>query len=186
MGAEVQGLLANHSPFLDKKGCINDDKITISENSKFITDTTQICEKFNTFFVNVAKDIGNDSVCLSPEDHPSIQAIRANVPPPEREFDFSPVSEDKVTKYLDRIGLRKATGLDGISSKILHITKPVIVKPVTDFVNRMIAECKFPDPLKYARVTPIFKKKDSLECQNNILPTVAKNFERSLEEQLSN
>ena len=61
-----------------------------------------------------------------------------------------------MTKYLDRIGLRKATGLDGISSKIQHITKPVIVKPVTDFVNRMIAECKFPDPLKYARVTRIF------------------------------
>ena len=71
-------------PFLTNKGCINDDKITISENSKFITDTTQICEKCNYFFVKVAKDIGNDSVCLSPEDHPSIQAIRANVPPPER------------------------------------------------------------------------------------------------------
>ena len=56
----------------------------------------------------------------------------------------------------------------------------------------MIGECKFPDPLKYmyARVTPIFKKKDPLECQNyrpvSILPTVSKNFERSLEEQLSN
>ena len=140
--------------------------------------------------MNVAKEIGNDSVCRSPEDHPSIQAIRANIPPPEWEFDFSPVSEDKVTKYLARIGLRKATGLDGISSKILHITKPVIVKPITDFVNRMIGECKFPDPLKYARITPIFKKKNPLECQNHrpvsILPTVSKKSERSLEEQLSN
>ena len=44
-------------PFLTNKGWINDDKITISENSKLITDTTQICEKFNTFFVNVAKEI---------------------------------------------------------------------------------------------------------------------------------
>ena len=54
----------------------------------------------------------------------------------------------------------------------------------------MIGECKFPDPLKYARVTPIIKKKYPLECQNyrpvSILPTVSKFFERSLEEQLSN
>ena len=176
-------------PFLSNKGSISDEKITISENSKIITDTSEICNKFNTFFVNVAKDIGSDSVCLSPEDHPSIQAIKANVPLPEQKFDFSPVSEEKVTKYLNRIGLRKATGLDGISSKILHLTKPVIVNPITVFVNRMIQECEFPNPLKYARVTPIYKKKDPLDCQNyrpvSILPTVSKNFERSLEEQLS-
>ena len=60
------------------------------------------------------------SAFLQKTMHPSIQAIRANIPPPEWEFDFSPVSEDKVSKYLDRIGLRKATGLDGISSKILN------------------------------------------------------------------
>ena len=77
----------------------------------------------------------------------------------------------------------------GISSKILHLTKPVIVNPITVFVNRMIQECEFPNPLKYARVTPIYKKKDPLDCQNyrpvSILPTVSKIFERSLEEQLS-
>ena len=39
--------------------------------------------------------------------------FKANVPLPEQKFDFSPVSEEKVTKYLNRIGLRKATGLDG-------------------------------------------------------------------------
>lgn len=45
-------------------------------------------------------------------------------------------------------------------------------------------------PLKNDRVTPIYKKKDPLDCQNyrpvSKLPTVSKIFERSLEEQLSN
>ena len=94
-----------------------------------------------------------------------------------------------MTRYLDRIGLRKATRLDGIASKILHITKPAIVKPTTDLVNCMIEECKFPNPLKYVWVTPIYKKKDPLDCKKykpvSILPTVSKTFERPLEEQLS-
>ena len=69
------------------------------------------------------------------------------------------------------------------------MTKPVIIPPITNFVNRMIRESKFIDVLKYARVSPSFKKKDPLDVQNyrpvSILPTVSKIFERTLEEQLS-
>ena len=43
-----------------------------------------------------------------------------------------------------------------------------IVKPFTDFVNSKIHEFKFPDTLKYARVSPIFKTKNLIkrECHN--------------------
>ena len=62
------------------------------------------------------------------------------------------------------------------------------MKPFTDFVNRIIDECKIPNPLKYARVTPIYKKENPLDCQNyrpeSILPTASRIFERSLEEKL--
>ena len=106
------------------------------------------------FFVNVAKEIGNGTDFLSREDHPSIKAIRAYVTLPEGKF------EGKVSKYLDWIGLRKAAGLDSVPSKILRLTKTVFIRPITNFVNRMINECKLPDPFKYAHVTPIFKKKN--------------------------
>ena len=99
------------------------------------------------------------------------------------------MSVAKVSRYLGWIRLRKATGLDGISSKILYLTKPIIVQPITTFVNRMIRECNFPDQLKFAQVSPIFKKKAPLDVQNyrpvSIFPTVSKILERSLEEQLS-
>ena len=53
----------------------------------------------------------------------------------------------------------------------------------------MIIEKKFPDPLKYAKVSPIFKKKDPFDVQNwrhvSILPITSKLFECTLEEQLS-
>ena len=82
-------------PFLTNKGSQNSENIAISDNGKIITDTSEICEKFNTFFVNVAKDIGDGAGCLSPEDHPSIRAIRANHSSSEAEFEFKPVDEAK-------------------------------------------------------------------------------------------
>ena len=95
-------------PFLSNKGSRNSETITISDNGNIISDTSEIFEKFNTFLVNMAKDIGDGADCLSPEDHPSIYAIRANRTSVESEFKFKPVDE------------AKATGLDTISSKILH------------------------------------------------------------------
>ena len=150
--------MANYPPFPNKKGFQNSENITISDKGKIITDTSEICEKFNTFFVNVAKDIGDRAGCLSPEDHPSIRAIRTNHSSSEAEFEFKPVDEAKISRYLGRIGRRKATGLDTISSKNLHLSEEVIVGPTTS----LISDKKFPDPLKYARVSPIFKKRTPL------------------------
>ena len=104
-------------PFLTNKGSQNSDNIAISENGKIHNDTSEICEKFNSFFVNVAKNIGNSASSLSLEDHPSIRAIRANAPSVESEFEFQPVDEAQVSRYPGRIGQRKETGLDGLSSK---------------------------------------------------------------------
>ena len=48
-------------------------------------------------------------------DHPSIQAIKANISSAESEFHFKPVDEANITGYLGRVGLGKATRLDTIS-----------------------------------------------------------------------
>ena len=110
----------------------------------------------------MAKDIGDGASCLSPEDHTSIRPIRANHSSSEAEFEFKPVDEAKISRYLGRIGWRKATRLDTISSKKFNLSEEVIVGPTTSLINRMISDKKFPDPLKYARVSPIFKKKRPL------------------------
>ena len=154
------------SPFLTNKVLQCGDNIAISENGKIQTDTSEICEKFNSFFVNIAKIIGNSAGSLSPEDHPNIRTIRANVPSVESEFEFKPVDEARISLYLDRIGQQKATGLAEFSSKIIHLADKVILKPTVNLINRMVIDKKFPDIQKQARVTPIFKKKDPFDVQN--------------------
>ena len=60
-----------------------------------------------------------------------------------------------------------ATGINGISPKLLYFAKPIIVKPLTDIVNLSISTSTFPERLKEAQVAPIHNKNSVLEKGNS-------------------
>ena len=62
---------------------------------------------------------------------------------------------------------KNSCGLDCISSKLIKIIEPAIVKPLTLLINQVLNTGIFPDELKIAKVIPIFKKDD---------PTLFKNY----------
>jgi hypothetical protein len=45
------------------------------------------------------------------------------------------ISLDFITKQINKINIKKATGRDGISAKILKIAKPVIAKPISHNIS---------------------------------------------------
>ena len=61
---------------------------------------------------------------------------------------------------------------------------------LADCINMAFDSCQFPDPLKIANITPVFKKGDKTDKSNyrpvSILPLISKVFERKIFEQLSN
>ena len=59
-------------PFLSKKGSDGGNEVILCENEKIVSDQREVCNIFNNYFVNVAKDIGNDT---SQYSHPSIEKI---------------------------------------------------------------------------------------------------------------
>jgi hypothetical protein len=85
------------------------------ENDKIVNNTKDICDTFNTFFVNVANDIGKD-VIFDGNSHPSILKIKNNTQHITL-FDFKPTDVDTVNKLVNKINIKKATGVDQISSK---------------------------------------------------------------------
>lgn len=177
-------------PFLTNKGNVNQKDTVLSENDVLITKQDEVCEIFNNFFVNVAKNIGNNQINVD-GDHPSILEIKNNHPELlENSFSFSSINPDFVEKRINKINVKKATGIDGISPKLLHFAKPIIVKPLTDIVNLSISTSTFPDRLKEAQVAPIHKKNSVLEKGNyrpvSVLPAISKNFENAIEAQLVN
>ena len=60
-----------------KKNISSESKIILSENSNLITDQKEVSEIFNTFFINVADEIGK-GVSFDSKTHPSICKIKEN------------------------------------------------------------------------------------------------------------
>jgi hypothetical protein len=60
---------------LTNNGNVNHKDTVLSENDVLITKQDEVCEMFNNFFVNVAKNIGNNQINVD-RDHPSILEIK--------------------------------------------------------------------------------------------------------------
>ena len=65
-------------------------------------------------------------------------------------------STNFVWKELTKLEQTKATGLDGLTARLLKDTAPVIAKPITYLVNVTISTGVIPSEWKEARVTPFF------------------------------
>ena len=180
-------------PFLSKKACGGGNEVILCEKDKIVSEQPEVCELFNDHFVNVAKDIGKSSDQYKDDfsDHPSITKILENTPQCEsdQKFTFKPVGEKYVHKIISNFNVKKATGADNISAKILKSCSSSISSSIANLVNKSFETCKFPNFMKKAQVLPLYKKKDPLNKENyrpvSVLPTISKIFERSMHDQLS-
>ena len=123
-------------PFLSKKSTGSQQKIVLVEKNKIVNNTKDVCNTFNTFFVNVVNDIGKE-VIFDGNSHPSILKIKNNTQH-NTLFDFKPTDVDTVNKLVNKINIKKATGLDQISSKLLRAGAHVLNKHITTLVNNTI------------------------------------------------
>ena len=133
-------------PFLSKKRSGGGSEIILCENEKIVSSQSEVSEVFNEFFVNVANDIGNTSKDNSPDfsDHPSIQKIKENIPVETRIFSFTPVSSDTVEKVISNLNVKKATGVDNISAKIIKACAPAVSIAISNLINISFRSCEFP------------------------------------------
>jgi putative AlgH/UPF0301 family transcriptional regulator len=87
-----------------------------------------------------------------------------------------PTDVDTINKLVSKINIKKATGVDQISSKLLRAGAPVLNKHITTLVNNTINTSVFPTRLKEAQVVPLHKTNDPLDKKNyrpvSILQTV--------------
>ena len=82
--------------------------------------------------------------------------------------------------------LKISCGYDGISSRLLKLVKPVVIKSLTLIINQILGI--FPDKLKIAKVISIFKKGDHTQVSNyrliSLLPVTSKVVETIIYTQL--
>ena len=105
-----------------------------------------------------------------------------------KELCFNAVDSDCVTKHINKINIKKATGKDGISSKILKLSESEVSYPISKLINKSFEfSVFFSNKLQEAHAIPLHKKSNTLDKGNNrpvsILPMISKHFERSIETQ---
>jgi hypothetical protein len=62
--------------------------------------------------------------------------------------------------------LKDLHGYDEVSMRVLKISTPYIISPLTYIFNKTLATGIFPDWLKFSEVKPIFKKGDKTDFTN--------------------
>ena len=158
----------------------------------------------NNFFGNIAKSLDlkkDDDSSLNPinsenindilekhKNHPSVQEISQTFMT-NKKFSFEFVTEDLVRKEIMNLDGSKATPIGDISVDILKSTVDIHLPFITNSINLSIEKGCFPEELKLAEVSPIFKKKDDLDKENyrpvSVLPHVSKVFERIMYHQIN-
>ena len=82
-----------------------------------------------------------------------------------------------------------SNGHDGISSELLKLVNDDISSCITLIINQSLTTGIFPDKLKIAKVTPVYKKCDKKLINNyrpiSVLPVISKDFETVIFDQLT-
>ena len=92
---------------------------------------------------------------------------------------------DQVLKFINSLSSKKATGVDQISPKILKGGAEVLSGSNSSIFNKSVSQKQFPDRLKKAQVSPIFKTDDPFIKNNyrpiSVLSTHSNVFERVMQ-----
>ena len=191
-------------PFLSDKNTVF-SQISIEKNNRIISDDFVLSEEFSTFFEDAVRSLNvepneyflcdmenlNNPVDIAIrkfENHPSVQAIKQNISV-NKDFYFSNTEVSDILKETTALNNKKNGTFGNIPTKLLKEVSDICAPALNDIWNNEIITQKcFPNNLKLAHVTPVFKKEDASLLKNyrpvSVLPVVSKIYERIMQKQI--
>ena len=179
--------------------------ITLVSENQIISEDKEVAETLNNFFKNAVSNLGieeNTGFTQSTEgitdpidiaihkfkEHPSIVKIKEVVGDTTLyNFNFSNIEQEEIEIEIKNLNQKKATTFKNIPPKILKQSADTCGPYLKDIVNGIFQSGSFPDELKKADVTAIFKSTDKTQEKNyrpvSVLPTVSKIIERIMQKQ---
>jgi len=178
------------------------DKILLTEKDDIISSDIEVADCLNSFFSNIVSSLKipkytplNSTSCdpiLKAIDnynmHPSILKIRERSKN-NQSFSFETLERADVLKEILKLNSTKACQESDIPTRVIKENSEIFADFLLSPLNNTIKEGHFPDILKLADVTPIFKKGSKNLKENyrpiSILPNISKIFERPLFDQIT-
>ena len=152
-------------------------------NNQIINDPTQIANAMNNFFTNIGPDLAKKFQNTSGSNFMKYMG-ESN----KHSMYMFKTNSNEVSKLISNLKNKKSSGFDEISAKFLKLCSPYISTPLANIINVSISKGVYPDLLKTARVTPIYKKGIKSDPGNyrpiSVLSQVNKVFEKILHKRL--
>ena len=163
-------------PWEQKRSSSGSDKFYDNGSDNGITnDPVVIADAFNNYFVNIGPNLSSKI----PEKGTQYRKYM----PKGNEYSLFllPATDKEVTNIIKQLK-DGASGRDGITSLSLKLVSDDIAKPLTRIVNLSFSQGVFPNELKIALVSPLYKAKDPMFFSNyrpiSLLSTFSKILER--------
>ena len=151
-----------------------------------IRDETVMAEIFNEHFTGLAERLADKTV--GQFDPTVLKAFVDERKDSDLKIAFPPITPCQTQKLIKAIPSGKATGLDGVSARLLKIAAPVVASSLAKLINICITSGTFPAVWKEAKVTPLHKGNSKADKNNyrsiSVLPVLSKIFERHLHNSL--
>ena len=118
------------------------------------TENRNIANAFNSYFTEIGPNLAKD---IEMPINKNYKDYLTN--PVQSNFQFKSVNIEDVVKAIQSLKPKTSCGKDLISNKLLHAISSELAVPIKDIINQTFASAVFPDSLKIAKVTPLYKKK---------------------------
>ena len=188
-------------PFFSSKMVRNHEIISLLEDNGTVENNQEnVCNVLNDHFVGITNDMSEtidvhdltvENITDHYSEHPSVTKINSQFSDKDNNaaFTFHHVQPEDIRTQLRNLNPRKSCGFDLIPAKLLKCAANVLSKTLTPIINESLCSATFPSRLKYAEVSPVFKRDDPLNKSNyrpiSVLTASSKIFESVICDQIT-
>ena len=161
----------------------NETPSCIKVNNDLQNDPKIISNSLNSYFCNIANNLVNKINTNNSADY-SKYLKKSN----DKSFFISPVTHEEIKDELNSLDESKAADIYDTDIRIVKMISSQLCFPLADIINESFSSGIFPNNLKHAKVTPLFKGGDKCEPGNyrpvSILPLFDKIIEKVMKRRL--
>ena len=167
-------------PFFTGKNKTTNKKI-LTENNQTVREDKAICQIFNTYFTNVTKVLKLRQVDESQsfENEENCRLIRENYS--GERFSFKSISKDDIIEALKKLLADKASISNDIPISVIKNFATCYCEKLASIFNDCLKENKFPNLMKIAEISTVFKKLENTSKDNYRPISTLSNFTKLFE-----
>ena len=120
------------------------------------TDPYSITNTFNEFFSTIGERYATRHKCTQQETNILLQHINQH----DKSLFLEPCTPNEIKNIIRDLPHKTSSGFDNISNVLLKKLSTSLQIPLSIIFNKSLTEGKFPEEMKKADITPLFKSKD--------------------------